>query len=394
MSEAIQKAALDLLWKQWTAVGVAGVATPPQQAIDLEALIAFSPYVASADPRLVDESTDWCARIGKTFISISRLRQISRLMPARLQGDASNLTSPLLEHLHVSSRRLSGKSRPPSLELPSLVQLRSRYIFGVGARADILSRLVMRGRGDVAQRATAISPSGYTRQTVATVLDELSEAGVLRRLVRQKAVRYEVVKDAPLRSLLAPLPKRMPKWAERFVIVANILETWNLVGTRATYAIELAKVLDRIKPLIADAGEIAPLVGRPPELLARIERWALSLLDDNVWEDTWIFGEQDISHEILEAFHDWLVEAVHSSEYPVGHTEIDQMVFRNIDAKAGTSEFVAQFTAEHPSADLTFSGHIEGVFQFDPDAEDKEDFLESLEITSAEEHFDIDSPDD
>jgi hypothetical protein len=394
MSAAIQRHAIDLLWRQWTAAGVAGIAKPPQQAIDLEALIAFTPYVAAADPRLSDESTDWCVRVGKSFISISRLRQVSRLMPPRSQDAVPDLPASLIAKLDISEQRLSKKSRAPSLELPCLVQLRSRYIFGVGARADILSRLVMRERTAGAQRAAAIRPAGYTKQAVATVLDELSQAGVLKRFVRKRSVSYEVAKDAPLRSLLAPLPKRMPSWAERFVIVANILETWRRFGTRATYAIELAKVLDGIRPVIAAAGEQAPSTGRPRELLARIERWALTLLDDNVWEDSWMFEEQDISHEILDALHDRIVETVHSGEYPVGYTELEELTFRNIDSKKGTSEFTVQFTAEHPKEEFSFDGYVEGTFRFDPDAEDKEEFLDSLKVTEANEHFDMGAPDE
>lgn len=393
MSAIIQGHAIDLLWKQWTVAGVAGNAKPPQQAIDLEAMIAFTPYVAAKDPRLADESTDWCSRVGKGFISISRLRQISRLMPPRSQEGAPDLPSSLIAKLDLSDRRLSKKSRAPSLELPCLLQLRSRYIFGVGARADTLSRLAMRERAAGPQRAAAISPAGYTKQALATVLDELSQAGVLKKLVRAKSVSYDVSKEAPLRSLLAPLPKRMPSWAERFVIVANILETWRRFGTRATYAIELAKVLERIRPVIAAAGELAPSTGKPPELLARIERWATSLLDDDIWEDSWMFDGQDITHEILDALNERIVEAVHSGDYPVGYTELEELIFRNIDNRKGVSEFTVQFIAEHPKEEFSFDGHVEGTFRFDSEAENKEAFLESLKVVEAREHFDMGDPD-
>lgn len=285
MSEVIQKHALELLWKQWTAVGVAGVPALPEQAIDLEALIAFTPYIASSDPRLEEECVDWCARIGRNFVSISRLRQIVRLMPPRRSDHAADLASMLIDKREIGNGRLSGKSRCPNLEHPSLLQLRSRYVFGVGARADIMSSLVMRGRWIGAQRLSAIRPIGYTKQTAATVLDELTQAAVLEKLVQAKAVSYQLIKEAPLRSLLAPLPKRMPSWTERFVIVANILETWTRLGARATYAIELSKVLDGLRHLAASIGQQPPTVGRPAQLLEQIDRWATALLEDNVRDD-------------------------------------------------------------------------------------------------------------
>jgi hypothetical protein len=389
MSAAIQEHAIDLLWRQWTAVGVAGVAKPPEQAIDLEALIAFTPFVTSADPRLGEESLDWCLRIGKRFISISRLRQVARFMPPGAHDDRVELPALLLEKRDSDERRLSGKSRLPSLELPSLLQLRSRYIFGVGARADVLSRLVMPGRNAGAQRAAAIRPTGYTKQAVATVLDELAHAGVLTKLVHSTIVSYELAKDAALRSLLAPLPMRMPRWAERFVLVANILETWRRLGTRATYALEVAKVLDGIRPIAAAAGEQPPTVGRPSELLERIDRWAIALLDDTVWEDSWMFDDEDIASEILDALRDEIIQTVHSDEYSVGYVAPHELCFRNIDRKNGSSDFTVQFTAEHPSEDFPFPGHVEGIFRFDPRAGDKADFLESLELSVARVHFDM-----
>ena len=75
-------------------------------------------------------------------------------MPSR-RSDAADLASLLIDKVDVGNRGLSGKSRPPNLEHPSLLQLRSRYVFGVGARADIVSNLVMRSRLAGAQRLSA-----------------------------------------------------------------------------------------------------------------------------------------------------------------------------------------------------------------------------------------------
>lgn len=394
MSAVIQKQAVELLWKHWTAVGVAGVPSPPEQAIDLEALIAFTPYVASADPRLEDECIDWCSRIGGNFVSISRLRKIMRLMPSRSSNHAADLASMLIDKVEIEDRRLSGKSRFPDLTHPSLLQLRSRYVFGVGARADVISNLVMTSRFVGAQRLSAIRPIGYTKQAVATVLDELAQAAVLEKLIRPRAVSYRLLKEGPLRSLLAPLPKRVPNWAERFIIVANILETWKRVGARSTYAIELSKVLDGLRSLAASIGQQPPIVGRPKRLLKQVDHWATELLEDNVWNTSWMFDGEDIASEILDALSDDVVVVVQSGDYPAGYTELEEMVFQNVDRKHGSAEFHVQFTAEHPSEDFSFQGHVEGTFHFDPHAKDKEELLASIKLSEAQEHFDMDDPDD
>lgn len=282
MSDQLQKQAIELAWRHWTALGVAGVAPRPEHAIDLEALIAFTPFIAAADPRLERECLDWCVRIGPNNVSISRLRQIVRLMPERGDAIALDLARIMIET--ASGRRLrpklSHKSRSPRLDHPSLIQLRSRRIFGVSARADLVVALVTRARNAEAGRSSAILPVGYTKRTVALIIDDLVDAGILEKLVISQAASYKPLKVAPLRALLAPLPEKTPSWPERFALVAAILETWRTFGARAptTYAIELAKVLDKLRPLAARIGEKPPIIGRPQAILAALERWSSAML--------------------------------------------------------------------------------------------------------------------
>lgn len=390
MSAVIERTAVELLWRQWTALGVAGVAPHPAQAVDLEALIAFTPFVAHADPRLADEARDWCARIGPRFVSISRLRKITQLMPASRGGAEPACALMLLDkQAPKQAAPVSGKSRSPSLAHPSLLQLRSRYIFGVGARADVLSILAMRGRAAGAGRVSALRPAGYSKQAVATVLDELAEAGLLRKLSSATAVSFELVKEVGLRSMLSPLPARMPNWVDRFAIIANVLGAWRAYGARASYAIELAKVLDELRPMAAAAGERPPLQGKPPELIARIERWALALLQDDAWEDAWLFAHEDITHELQGALAADLIQAVHEGAYPVGPTELGTFAYKILDPVKGTAECRAGFTASHSKEALTLDGHVDATFTFDPDASTKAQLLASLKVTGARAHFDV-----
>lgn len=106
----------------------------------------------------------------------------------------------------------------------------------------------------------------------------------------------------------------------------------------------------------------------------------------------WEFDSQDITWDVQVALYDDLVECVQSSgEYPVGYTEFDELMFRNIDREEGTAEFRVLFSAEHWSEDYTFNGHVTGVMRFDPEAQTKKEFLESLEVApGAQEHFNMD----
>lgn len=66
----------DFLWRQWSALGVAGGARGEEKwVIDPEALLIFSLQMARYEPRLFDEILDWLAVNGK-WLDIHRLRGI------------------------------------------------------------------------------------------------------------------------------------------------------------------------------------------------------------------------------------------------------------------------------------------------------------------------------
>jgi hypothetical protein len=79
-----------------------------------------------------------------------------------------------------------------------------------------------------------------------------------------------------------------------------------------------------------------------------------------VWTHEWLFDGKDIAHDILTSLYDDLVDRVHSDEYRVGYAEFEELAFRNIAEKTGTAEFHVEFTAEHPSEDLSSTGTWKG----------------------------------
>lgn len=283
MNRALQDKAVELAWRQWTALGVAGVAPLPEHGIDLEALIAFTPFISAADPRLERECLDWCVRIGPSHISVSRLRRVARMFEPYADPHAADLSSIAMAGqadratLH-RGLDLSGKSRPPRLDRPALIQLRSRRIFGIGARADAMTALVMNPRELV--RLSSMGP-GYTKRAMALVMEDLASAGVVTKLIMNQTAHYKLIQEAPLHSLLAPLPTRLPRWIERLVLVAALLSASRRMPDHAasSYAVELAKVLDRLRPLAATLGENPPTTGRPTVLLEEIATWSQALLD-------------------------------------------------------------------------------------------------------------------
>ena len=75
---------LTFLWRQWSALGVAGYAdTQDRWSIDLEALLIFTCSIGRYDPRLFDEVLDWIDKNGD-LINVQRLKKIFDLSFGRV----------------------------------------------------------------------------------------------------------------------------------------------------------------------------------------------------------------------------------------------------------------------------------------------------------------------
>src|ERR1700728_1735772 len=69
---------LDFLWRQWSAIGVAGHArTEDNCIIDPEALLLLTCTVGRHDARLFDEMLDWL-QVNGWLINVMRLKRILR----------------------------------------------------------------------------------------------------------------------------------------------------------------------------------------------------------------------------------------------------------------------------------------------------------------------------
>ena len=85
VSRGIEERLLDLAWRQWTELGVAGVEPYGPVAIGIEELVLLTATLADADPRLRDEALDWCAKFGR-FVSKPRLKNLLRSLSPDAQA--------------------------------------------------------------------------------------------------------------------------------------------------------------------------------------------------------------------------------------------------------------------------------------------------------------------
>lgn len=90
--DQLQDVLLNFLWRQWSALGVAGH-TDAEDAwiIDPEALLLFTCTLGRYEPRMFDEMMDWLQENG-SYINILRLKRIQKTEP--FAGGASFRPSP------------------------------------------------------------------------------------------------------------------------------------------------------------------------------------------------------------------------------------------------------------------------------------------------------------
>jgi len=303
---------LRFLWRQWSALGVAGHArTDDPWIIDPEALLLFSTTVARHDARLFDEILDWLHSNG-SWINLQRLGTLQKEQqlgdPGILAAIAEHLARDSTHHKwKVLIRRadastaqasrilqplfpgipllgepdpiflkrawqrgpldLRGMSQAPLPDQPATFLFKLRALFGRQARAEIMAWLLANGQGHPAEIARQ---TGYFRRTVQLVLNELAESGHVR------AIRTGREKDFSIRpngwrflltwNHTGSFP-RWITWAPLFKIFTTFLETLSLPGiderSEHFQAVQFREALDSVLPALNRAGLTTDLTSSP-----------------------------------------------------------------------------------------------------------------------------------
>lgn len=244
---------LDLLWRQWTTLGVSGHGRSWDGAmIDPEALLLFSCTMARHDARLFDAILDWL-RINGRLINIQRTKRLIYQEGfsgrAIFQAIAGVTKTPGLEMKWGRSAKVSlappvpaealfylenGKPLPvsrgndPTFEasgflrdvyeprkvalpfkpdIPQNLILRLRALLGVNARCELLAFMVLNDKGS--PRAVA-RDCYYFPATVSKALAEMSGSGYIHSRVQGRHRFYQLSPDNAWRQLL--LGEARPAW--------------------------------------------------------------------------------------------------------------------------------------------------------------------------------------
>jgi hypothetical protein len=285
---------LELLWGSWAELGVSGWARRHTEiAIDPEPLILFTAVLTDADPRLSDETTDWCIKYGR-YISGARLRNLLRSKPPEVHAAFGTYAATVRVHggpswLGATEPRPYRPTKRSSIEhfdRAALVSLRLRGLFGVSARAELLRIFLADPQGTYTAAELAIETS-FTRRSVADALEALMMSGLLRTLPVRNQLVYELVDPLRLLDLVGDRPLVFPRWDSLFNVLYEIRQTVRQTEDSSglhVRAIEARNLLQVIERDLHHANLAAPSVPKPStatwNIWPGLEEWILHIVAD------------------------------------------------------------------------------------------------------------------
>ncbi len=284
---ALQREVHNFYWGLWSELGVSGWARTHQHwAIDPEPLIAFSPAVLASEPRLRDEATDWCVRNWR-HVSVVRLRNLLRVNESEQTSTwgefaaTVNRFSGAAKWPHATTERsytVTGRSALRPLSERSMIYLRMRSIFGLGARAEVLRYLLLTHERSTASMLAA--QTNYTKRNVADACDSLAQAGVLRSKQVGNRLYFSLADEAALATFLGPAPHILPDWAALLRVV-NTLFHWSVFEEKANervLTVETHQVFGEIREDLESLQLQAPANASGAEFLPIWRNWSSTLM--------------------------------------------------------------------------------------------------------------------
>jgi len=216
-----QELLLNFLWRQWSALGVAGYGIGEDKwFVDPEALLIFTSTIARVEPRLFDEVLDWLTKNGN-FINIQRLKTIlkresfsgekviSAIAGVMVEKEKSAKWKRLatqyfstnnLENLffqkngrpmemfgqletvfqkygfHRGKLELRGYSQPVRIVKNTGISFKLRALFGINTRAEIMLYLLTH---ESAHPRKIARETYYAQKTVQDILIEMAYSGLI-----------------------------------------------------------------------------------------------------------------------------------------------------------------------------------------------------------------------
>ena len=285
-SEQITDHATALAWSLWTELGVSGwLRSHSSHAIDPERLILFTASLGDTDPRLRDEATDWCITYGR-YVSVTRLRNLLAAESPEVQaafGQTAatvNANSGLRWPGATQARpfQRTRRSAVADFGAPSLVVMRLRALFGVGARAEIV-RAFLADPPARLSAADVAADAGYTKRNIAEALEALPMAGLLETHALRNQRLYGLADAGWLTTLPGGLPSSYPAWSNVFRLLEGLMAALRRAETLTGRARNVA-ASDVLRDLRSDLRRVGVRLSEAeqgPEAWTTLQRLAVDL---------------------------------------------------------------------------------------------------------------------
>lgn len=261
-AETFAEQTLALTWGAWVELGVSGLGdTHRNWAVDPEPLILLTASLGDRDPRLRDETTDWCIRNWR-FVSKTRLKNLLRRQPEAVRDAFGEFSATVGAHAGITwpgatearSYTVTGRSTLPPLDRPSPAWLRLRAMFGLGARTEILRYFLSRP-GSAPSIARLADATAYTKRNVAEECETLHRAGVLAVRVIANRFYYSLARRPELEKFVGALPDVRPDWTAMSNIARELVDLEEQVESASHRAIPV-KVRQTLRRIEGDLEEL------------------------------------------------------------------------------------------------------------------------------------------
>ena len=295
---------LDFLWRQWSALGVAGqVQANDDWVVDPEALLLLTCTIGRHDPRLFDEMLDWLQTNGR-LINIMRLKRILRVekfageqvltavagvlakgteTPKWKQLAALNPLPAAKETLFFSEDgqpipvlgepetifarhglqrgplRLRGHSQEFRPAQTASLVLQLRALLGISVRCEIVFYLLTH---DAAHPAQIAREAYYFERAVQGTLVDMSRSGVIQVRSAKREKRYWLKTAVWLRLLNRDeQPEPAPRWVTWPPLFSALEQIWLRLNDpqlndleSLLQASEVRQLMTRVRPALERAG--------------------------------------------------------------------------------------------------------------------------------------------
>ena len=284
---------LRFLWREWTALGVAGQDdTPLRHVVDPEPLLLFTCSLGRYDQRLFDEVMDWLVKNGR-FISIQRMRNILRREKFCGGAVLSAVADWLSQREDPAKWKLLARMEdskdthqalfylPDGRPMPQLAAteatflkngfirgsvpqrgyaqtfpadavscrfLGMRALFGVNARCDVLTYLAMNGTGHPREVARELY---YSQKAIHDVMTDMACSSVVQssRGARERTFR---IASGALPFLTGA--GETPGWINWPILLSTAETIWRLTQELHTAnngsLLESSEIMLTMKPLL------------------------------------------------------------------------------------------------------------------------------------------------